>query len=427
MNAVLARKVVGTGGRLFAFVAMLGSVPMNGAEPTATVPDLAPLVQANNRFACDLYGKLRSEKGNLFFSPSSIFTALGMTTAGTRGETATQMRTVLQLLSAGSTLEGDQFHTAAAGLIKRLNDGGKGGTYQLTVANRLWGQQGFPFLAPFLELLRDKYGAEMTALDFKNAEASRQTIHAWVATATNDKIKDLIPDGALNSLTRLVLTNAVYFKGTWETVFRQDATRPMPFHLAAANSVDVPTMFQNEHHPFIHISLGDNKGLKVLQLAYKAGPAGDKGLSMILLLPDDAAGLADLEPQLTAENLNKWSTGLNRQEVRIWLPKFKLTSQFGLNEVLSALGMPLAFNPEKADFSGIDGRHDLYISDVFHKAYVDVYEEGTEAAAATGVIVALRAMPASPPEFRADHPFVFAIRDEATGCILFLGRVIDPR
>ena len=337
------------------------------------------------------------------------------------------MRKVLQLDAAGEALAGEKLHRAAAGLIRRLNDGGKGGAYQLTVANRLWGQQGYEFLDSFLSLLRTNYGAELAPLDFGMSDAARKTINAWVEKATNDKIKDLIPQGALTPLTRLVLTNAVYFKGTWEDVFRQETTRPMAFHLTAVNSVDVPTMYQKEHHEFGHAQFGANKGLKVLKLAYKKAIPTEKGLSMILLLPDDVAGLADLEAQFTSENLSKWISGLKTAEVMVWLPKFKLTSQFGLNDVLSSLGMPWAFDSDHADFSGIDGKHDLYLSAVVHKAYVDVYEEGTEAAAATGVVVGALAMRMNPPEFRADHPFLFLIRDEATGCILFLGRVNDPR
>ena len=201
---------------------------------------------------------------------------------------------------------------------------------------------------------------------------------------------------------------------------------PMPFHLTAANSIDVPTMYQKAHHEFGQAKFGGEKGLKILKLPYKKATPADQGLSMLLLLPDDVAGLPDLETELTSDNLTKWTSDLKTAEVMVWLPKFKLTSQFGLNDTLSSLGMPLAFDPDKADFSGIDGQHDLYLSAVVHKAYVDVYEEGTEAAAATGVVVGALAMRVNPLEFRADHPFLFLIRDEATGCVLFMGRVTDP-
>ena len=206
------------------------------------------------------------------------------------------------------------------------------------MANRLWGQEGYHFLEPFLSILRINYGADLVPLDFAMSEAARQTINAWVEKATNDKIKNLIPQGALTPLTRLVLTNAVYFKGTWDDVFRKEATRPMPFHLTAADSVDVPTMFQKEHHEFGRVQFNGDKGLKILKLAYKkVGPA-DKGLAMILLLPDDVAGLADLEAHLTSENFSKWTSGVRTAEAMVWLPKFKLTSQFGLNDCALVVG-----------------------------------------------------------------------------------------
>jgi serpin B len=328
MNTAVARRFAASCLKSITVVLIIGGAGMNGAEPATTGAGIAPLVEANNLFACDLYGKLRSEQGNLFFSPNSIFTALDMTTAGARGETAAQMRKVLQLDSAGDAHGGEKLHAAAAELIQRLNDGGKGGAYQLTVANRLWGQQGYPFLAPFTKILHDDYAAEMTPLDFGRPDTARQTINLWVEQATNDKIKDLIPQGALTPLTRLVLTNAVYFKGTWEDVFRKESTRPMRFHLTAANSVYVPMMYQKEHHEFGQATFGNNKGLKVLKLAYKKAAPEEKGLSMILLLPDDVAGLADLEAQLTSENLNKWTSGSRTEEVMVWLPKLKLPSQF---------------------------------------------------------------------------------------------------
>ena len=188
-------------------------------------------------------------------------------------------------------------------------------------------------------------------------------------------------------------------------------------------------MYQKKHHNFAEIQLPDNHGLKILQLPYKTAATGSKGLSMVLLLPDDVSGLTNLEQQLTPDSLSQWMTKLQSAEVMTWVPKFTLTAQFQLNGVLSALGMPLAFDAQQADFSGMDGRQDLFLSAVFHKAFVEVNEEGTEAAAATGAVVGAMAMPIreQPKEFRADHPFIFLIRDEASGSILFIGRVTDPR
>ena len=412
----------------FLALSFMTQLPVSAAEPTKPDAGVKAVAEAGNKFAFDLYGKLSAPKGNLFFSPSSISTAMAMTAAGARGETATQMSSVLHFDSMPKTDGGNAIHTAVGQLIAQLNDGGKQGAYQLSVANRLWGQQGFKFLDAFLTILRTDYGAELVQLDFGQAEAARKKINTWVEEATNGKIKDLIPSGGVNAMTRLVLTNAVYFKGKWVDAFKEDATKPAPFFLSASDKADVPMMFQKEHHQFGTAKFGDNHEVKILKLAYKADEkAAGRGLVMILLLPDDKAGLPDLEKQLTADNVGKWTKNLRSTEVSVWLPKFKLTQEIQLSRVLSSLGMTSAFDPDTADFSGMDGKRDLFISEVFHKAFVDVNEEGTEAAAATGVVMRAMAMPADPSEFRADHPFVFMIRDEVTGSILFLGRVTDPR
>jgi serpin B len=313
---------------------------------------------------------------------------------------------------------------AQAALIKQLNDAGKSGLYQLSIANRLWGQEGHHFLEAFLKTLRDDYQADLQQLDFQTQpEQARQTINQWVEQATQGKIKDLIPQGLLNEMTRLVLTNAVYFKGKWQQPFKPDATQPAPFFLSAGKQADVPLMYQKQHCRFGKFDLAGQAGLQVIELTYQ----GDE-LSMVVLLPNQKDGLSALEKQLSVDNLKQWTTKLAQPEVKIWLPKFKLSAEFQLRDVLTDLGMPLAFTPHRADFSGMDGQHDLYISAVVHKAYVDVNEEGTEAAAATGVgVVGAMARPPKPQEFRADHPFLFLIHDEKTGCILFLGRVTDPR
>ncbi len=242
-----------------------------------------------------------------------------------------------------------------------------------------------------------------------------------MAEATKGKITDLIPAGVLSDMTRLVLTNAIYFKGNWLHQFNKDSTQPAPFHLSATQKVEVPLMFQKERYKFGRAKFGES-GLKVLELPYKG-----EELSMVLLLPDETDGLAALEKELTAENLKSWTAKLGKPEVMVFLPKFKMTAEFQLNDVLAKLGMPLAFAPGSADFSGMDGKMDLYISAVVHKAFVDVNEEGTEAAAATGVVFGVTSVPVDPPEFRADHPFVFLIRDNRSGAILFMGRVLDPR
>ncbi len=412
----------------FLALAMMTPHFISAAEANKPEPGVKAVAAAGNQFAFDLYAKLSGPKGNLFFSPSSISSALAMTAAGARGETATQMAGVLHFDSIPRSDGGNAIHTAMGQLINQLNAGGKQGAYQLSIANRIWGQQGFKFLDAFLNTLRTDYGAELVQLDFGQAKAARKKINTWVEEATNGKIKDLIPEGGVNSMTRLVLTNAVYFKGKWEEAFKEDATKPTPFFLSASDKVDVPMMFQKKHHQFGTAKFGDNHEVKILKLGYKADEKSlGRGLAMVLLLPDDKAGLPDLEKQLTADNIGKWTKNLRSTEVSVWLPKFKLTQEIQLSRVLSSLGMTSAFDPDKADFSGMDGKRDLFISEVFHKSFVDVNEEGTEAAAATGVVIRAMAMPAEPSEFRADHPFVFLIRDEPTGSILFLGRVNDPR
>jgi serpin B len=389
------------------------------AAPQPTDTNVASVVGSSNQFALDLYAKLgAASEDNLFFSPQSISTALAMTYAGARSDTAAEMGKVLHL-----DLSPDNLSLAQATLIKQLNDAGSSGQFQLSIANRLWGQQGHHFLEGFLKTLRDDYQADLQQLDFQTQpEQARQTINQWVEQATQGKIKDLIPQGLLNEMTRLVLANAVYFKGKWQQPFKPDATKSAPFFLSADKQSDVPLMYQQQHCRFGKFDLADHTGLQVIELPYQ----GDE-LSMVVLLPHQTGGLSALEKQLSVDNLKQWTSKLAQPEVKISLPKFKLSAEFQLRDILTDLGMPLAFAPDKADFSGMDGQHDLYISAVVHKAYVDVNEEGTEAAAATGVVSRAMAMPANPVEFRADHPFLFLIRDQKTGCILFMGRVTDPR
>ena len=371
---------------------------------------MAAIVTGNNQFAVDLYAQLRGGDGNLFFSPSSISTALAMTYAGARGTTEIEMAKALHF-----DLPQDQIHHSFAALNKTLNPKDK--PYELSVANRLWGQQGYGFLPAFLQTTRDHYGAELAQVDFlQAAEAARQEINGWVADQTNDKIRDLIPQGVLNEMTRLVLTNATYFLGTWEHQFNKDATHDAPFKVTAEVKVDVPMMYQKAQFRYAEVD-----EVLTLELPYK----GDD-LSMIVLLPKAVGGLAALEDKLVAENLKKWTSGLRRQKVNVHLPKFKMTSEFQLNAVLSSMGMATAFQPVAADFSGISTEEELFISAVIHKAFVDVNEEGTEAAAATGIAFGTTSLERI-PTFRADHPFIFLIRDNRTDSILFMGRFMNPR
>jgi serpin B len=373
--------------------------------------DMTKLAQNNNAFALDLFQQLRAERGNLFFSPYSISTALAMTAGGARGATEQQLVAALHF-----SLDRQRLHPAFADLQATLNKIQKSGHVKLSVANSLWPHNKHPFLADYLALTKRCYGVEITPMDYEHAaDAAAATINKWVAEKTQNKINNIIPPGALDALTRLVLVNAIYFKGNWEQPFQKDATQSAPFMLAAGKSVSAPLMRQSREFRYAAAD-----GVQLLELPY----AGDE-LSMLVLLPDKIDGLADLEKKLTAPKLGEWTRQLRKREVNIFLPKFKMTTRFELSRVLMALGMQDAFG-SAADFSGMDGQRDLYISAILHKAFVDVNEEGTEAAAATAVIARAMAIMEPPPTFRADHPFLFLIREKSTGSILFLGRVADP-
>ena len=380
------------------------------------------IVKGNTKFAFDLYAQLKTEEGNLFFSPYSISTALAMTYAGAKNETAEQMAKTLgfwhcpNFPSEPLTMPEIPFHPAYGRLINRLNTLGQKGNYQLSIANALWGQNDYSFLNSFVELNKTHYHAGLENVDFvKETEKTRQKINQWVEDKTNKKIKNLIPQGALDAMTRLVLTNAIYFKGDWALQFDTAETKDEDFYISADKTVNTPLMHQKEKFTY-----GQTETLQMLKFVYK----GDD-LSMLVLLAKEKDGLAGLEKQLTAKNLIQWQKRMYKREVRVFLPKFKMTSQFGLSDTLAKMGIPDAFG-KAADFSGMTGGKDLFISNVIHKAFVEVNEEGTEAAAATGVTMSLTSMPAPPPVFRADHPFVFIIQDNNTNSILFIGRVVDP-
>jgi serine protease inhibitor len=380
------------------------------APPDVPAADKATAVKDNNAFAFDLYGKLHDSDGNLFFSPESISTALAMTYAGARGQTAEEMAATLHF-----GLDPQRLHPALAVLLHDLHADRETKGYQLHTANALWGQKGTPFLPEFLNLVKDNYGAGLNEVDFRKAtEKARQTINAWVEKQTNDKIKDLISEGLLRPDTLLVLTNAIYFKGDWASPFKKERTHDAPFQVGAGEKVTVPLMEQTAKFGYL-----DGGTFQALELPYAGGD-----LSMVVFLPKQADGLAALEPRLTEANVRGWLAKLRPDEVRVALPRFKVEAGFDLARTLEELGMKQAFSAD-ADFSGMDGRRDLFISAVLHKAFVDVNEEGTEAAASTAVIMT-RAAARINPVFRADHPFVFLIRDTRSGSILFLGRVVNP-
>jgi serpin B len=375
--------------------------------------DATDAATAGNTFALALYAELQASDGNLFFSPSSIFTALGMTYAGARGETAREMAAVLELPDHQKAV-----HVGYADLLAALQPDAEA-THKLTVANRLWGQDGFDLLPEFLALVRTHYDGGYTPLDFVgDTDGSRRIINAWVEEKTEDKIKDLLMPGSIDANTGLVLTNAVYFHGLWKHAFGERSTADEPFFTMDDLDVEAPFMRMVEH-----LGLGKRDGFRVLELPYE-----QEELSFFVLLPDARDGLADLESRLDPATLDGWLTDLDMQRVRCILPRFRTTSRFELGKVLAGMGMKDAFSGSRADFSGITGRKDLAISDVVHKAFVDVFEAGTEAAAATAVVMKRMSISHEEPpvDFRADHPFLFLIRHRDTGAILFMGRLTDP-
>ena len=382
------------------------------AAPEVPAEDLATLNRDNAAFAFGLYRALSgSQTGNLFLSPASISTALAMTYGGARGRTAEQMAQALRY-----SLPQERLHPAFGAQRAQLLGGDR--PYELAVANRLWGHVGFQFREAYLALTRAGYGAELARVDFiGETEKTRVAINDWVEEQTRDKIVDLIPPGVLTGDTRLVLTNAIYFKGKWASQFDVAHTRKQAFTRHDGGEVDVDLMHQTAEFAYLE----QPGSFQLLALPY----LGDR-LEMLVLLPTAADGLSALEARIDAASLEQWLAAARRQEVRVWLPRFRLEVALQLNQPMKDLGMVDAFDSAAADFSGMTGSPGLFVSDILHKAFVDVNEEGTEAAAATAVVMAIESEHPPPPEFRADHPFLFLIRDRSTGTILFMGRLTDP-
>ena len=370
-----------------------------------------PAHEGINAFACDLYTILSETQGNLFFSPYSISTALAMTYAGARGNTAEEMATVLHF-----DRDQDRFHTSFAEVQNRINTVQVIEGIQLSAANSLWLQKNYTFLQHFLNVTKEKYGAGFFTVNFAQSEPVRKKINLWVADKTEQKIQNLIKKGMINRQTRCILTNAIYFKGMWKTKFDTSRTRERQFYLDGENTVTVPFMYKSEMCNY----RGDST-VQVLELPYE-----DRVVSLFILLPRAKEGLSKLDQSLSASMLNEYMNTLYEQKVNIFLPKFTVTLALELKKTLLAMGMKLAFSG-KADFSGMTKKKELFIDEVVHKAYIDVHEEGTEAAAATAVTMRKLSMPTPPEEFLADHPFIFFIRENSTGTILFIGRLINPK
>lgn len=417
----------------------IDSAPELSTEPQTETPEPRELnmqtaAQQANDFARRFYGQVAgAQSGNLFFSPFSIHAALSMTYAGARGETAEQMREVLAFEYAPD--EGIE-HAAYSQLLAALNDvpmttfdtveDGERTTverpvFELVVANRLWGQEGFSWNRGYTGLVEREYHAGLEEVDFQtNAEGARNTINDWIEETTRERIKNLIPAGALDAMTRLVLTNAIYFKANWQDVFEERATRPEPFHLADGSTAEVPMMHQSETFAY-----AETTNWQALEMAYERN-----ALSMTVVLPADRDGaMSEVEQQLASGELFESLESRQRTKVNVWFPKFRITQDLDLGDTLQAMGMSRAFS-QQADFSGMTSEAELMISKALHKAFVEVDEKGTEAAAATAIVMSLTSMPAEPEKpkvFRADRPFIFLIRHNASGAILFAGRVMDPR
>jgi serpin B len=385
-------------------------------SPDVSTSEQALLVEGNSAFAFELYQALKGEEGNLFYSPYSISVALAMTYAGARNETAQQMADTLHFL-----LEQDRLHPAFNWLDAELASRGEGAEgkdgegFRLNIVNAIWGQKDYEFLSNFLDVLAENYGAGLRILDFINeTEQSRLTINDWVSDQTEGRIEDLIPQGAIDALTRLVLTNAIYFNAAWEHPFDEEMTADGPFYLLDGGQVGVPMMKQTESFGYT-----EGEGYQAVELLYD----GDE-LSMVIFLPE-AGQFEAFEEGLQAQQVSDIISGLQPTQVTLTMPQFEFDSEFSLKDTLAGMGMPIAFSGA-ADLSGMTGTLDLQITEVLHKAFVSVDEAGTEAAAATAVIVGESAMPGQPVEVTLDHPFIFLIRDIETGTILFVGRVLNP-
>jgi serpin B len=390
------------------------SEKVRAAAPLVAEADRQALAQGNAAFALELYGRVKASGENVVLSPISVSTALAMTYAGARGETEAQMAKALHFAPQAQLHPAMNELDAALATRGQGAKGADGGPFRLRIVNATWAQRGGSFLPGFLDTLAENYGAGLNVLDFQRApEAARQTINRWVTQETEERIKELIPTGAINAMTALVLTNAIYFNGAWKTPFPEN-TAPAAFKRLDGRTVMVPTMRTEGS-----LRAAAGSGFQAVALPYQ-----DERLSLLVVVPDEGK-FAEVEAGLDARRLGEITAALQAQSVILALPRFKFETPVDLKKALVELGMAAAFDAGAADFSGIDGTRSLFIQTVLHKAFIAVAEKGTEAAAATAVIVGRTSAPLG-LHITADRPFLFFLRDEPTGAILFMGRVQDP-
>jgi serpin B len=378
--------------------------------------DLLALVEGNTAFALALYDQLRAEDGNLIFSPHSISLALAMTFAGARGNTEVQMAEVLRF-----DLSQERLHPAWNALDLELARRGEdvdpeeGTEFTLRLANALWGQHDYDFRQEYLDLLAQNYGTGLRLVDYtSDPDAVRLEINRWVEEQTEDRIKDLLAEDSLDELVRLVLVNAIYMNASWMMQFPERLTQDASFYLPGDVEVQVPTMRQTDR--FRHTVASDYAAVEL--------PYVGNEVAMLVIMPDD---LEAFEESLDSATLQRIVADLEHGTVDLSLPRFRAETSVALADILERMGMTDAFVYQTADLSGMDGTRELYIGAVQHQAFIAVDEEGTEAAAATVVIVATESMPIDIVEITIDRPFLFGIRDIETGAILFWGRILDPR
>lgn len=442
------------------FILVMFWIPVSGQFSliVAAKQDENPngIVSGNNEFALNLYTRLKdyprikAADGNLFFSPYSISTAFAMIYSGARGNTAKQIADVLHFPAVG-------YEQIAAGfgvLQDQLQAHPEAAGYQLNLADSLWGQKGYDFLPEFIDLNKKYFDAGLSELDFiQQPEEARKTINVWVEEHTKEKIKALIPPGTIDDLTRLILTNAIYFKGNWVIPFKEENTKPADFNVTEEKRIGVQMMYQKEKCKYaqtddaqlLQIPYGLDEGsMLIMQISRESGNENTYGyseagkltkeqlqelpqLSMLIILPRSVGDLDSIEKKLNPQTLQSYTQQMKEQEVKVYLPKFKMTCEtIELKDLLIVMGMKDVYKPGAADFSGTSRQKDLFISNVLHKTYVEVNEKGTEAAAASALRMSIGLNEPPPPIFRADRPFVFMIRDNKTDIILFMGRLVNP-